>query len=103
MDAFVAGETLEFEGWRFDTRTGDLFSKDPRGAWAPVSIGARARNVLAILLQQPGVLVSKDAIIDAVWPNVTVEPNNSYGADRHAASDSRRRRGWQQLHRDGAG
>ena len=54
----------------------NLLREDPHGAWAPVSIGARARDVLAILLQQPGALVSKDAIIDAVWPNVTVEPNN---------------------------
>ena len=76
MDESVAGETLEFEGWRFDTRAGNLLREEPHGTWAPVSLSARARDVLAILLQQPGTLVSKDAILDAVWPHVTVEPNN---------------------------
>jgi adenylate cyclase len=37
---------------------------------------ARARDILASLLKQPGTLVSKDAIMDAAWPHVAVEPNN---------------------------
>jgi TolB-like protein/DNA-binding winged helix-turn-helix (wHTH) protein/tetratricopeptide (TPR) repeat protein len=76
MDASVAGETLEFDDWRFDTRAGDLLRKDPDGSWTPVPIGTRARDILAVLLQRPGALVGKDVIVDAVWPNVTVEPNN---------------------------
>jgi TolB-like protein/DNA-binding winged helix-turn-helix (wHTH) protein len=76
MDAPVAGETLAFEGWRFDMRAGDLVRQDPDGDWVPVSMGTRARDILALLLQRPGALVSKDAIVDAVWPNVIVEPNN---------------------------
>ncbi|HEY7578468.1 MAG TPA: winged helix-turn-helix domain-containing protein, partial [Acetobacteraceae bacterium] len=76
MDAPVAGETLGFEGWRFDMRAGDLLRQDPEGGWTPVAIGTRARDILALLLQRPGALVSKDAIMGAVWPNVAVEPNN---------------------------
>jgi adenylate cyclase len=76
MDAPVVGEILMFEGWRFATRGGGLLRQEAAGAWTPVSIGARARDVLAFLLEQPGTLVSKDAIMDAVWPDVAVEPNN---------------------------
>jgi adenylate cyclase len=76
MDAPVASETLAFEGWRFDPRAGGLLRRDATGAWTPVSIGARARDILEFLLEQAGALVSKDAIMDAAWPNVVVEPNN---------------------------
>jgi DNA-binding winged helix-turn-helix (wHTH) protein len=76
MDAPVVGETLAFEGWRFCMRAGDLVREGPDGGWVPVSIGTRARDILALLLQRPGVLVSKDAIMDAAWPNLVVEPNN---------------------------
>jgi adenylate cyclase len=76
MDAPVVGEILAFEGWRFDPRAGGLLRQDGTRAWASVSIGARARDILASLLKQPGTLVSKDAIMDAAWPHVAVEPNN---------------------------
>ena len=73
MDAPVASETLAFEGWRFDPRAGGLLRRDATGAWTPVSIGARARDILEFLLEQAGALVSKDAIMDAAWPNVVVD------------------------------
>jgi adenylate cyclase len=76
MDMPVASETFVFEGWRFDARAGSLLREDPNGDWRPVSIGTRARDILALLLERPGALVSKEAIMDAVWPNVVVEPNN---------------------------
>ena len=76
MDVPVASCTLAFGRWRFDPQAGGLLRQDASGAWTPVSIGARARDILAFLLEQAGALVSKDAIMDAVWPNVVVEPNN---------------------------
>jgi TolB-like protein len=76
MDVPVVGETLAFEGWRFDPRAGGLLRQDPNGVWGPVQIGARARDILAFLVEHPGAVVSKDAIMDAAWPNVEVEPNN---------------------------
>ncbi len=39
-------------------------------------IGSRAAERLAVLLREPGSLVSKDTLIDAVWPGIAVEPNN---------------------------
>lgn len=76
MDMPVTEETLAFEGWRFERRTSALLRQDGSGIWAPVQLGARALNVLAILLDRPGALVSKDEIIDKAWPNVAVAPNN---------------------------
>ena len=46
------------------------------GVWAPVAIGSRALDVLGALLRQPGVLVTKDAIMRQVWPGIAVEANN---------------------------
>jgi TolB-like protein len=76
MDAHVAGETLAFEGWRFDPRAVRLLRQDASGAWVPVSVGSRALDILALFLKQPGILMSHDAIMEAVWPNAVVEPNN---------------------------
>jgi TolB-like protein len=39
-------------------------------------MGSRARDILALLLERPGELVLKDAIMDAVWSRVAVESNN---------------------------
>ena len=46
------------------------------GLGAPVAIGSRALDVLGVLLRQPGVLVTKDAIMRQVWPGIAVEANN---------------------------
>ena len=39
-------------------------------------IGSRALAVLGVLIEQPGDLVSRDAIMDAVWPGIAVEESN---------------------------
>jgi adenylate cyclase len=76
MDMLNVGETLVFEGWRFDLRTRRLLCQTAAGVWMPVSMGSRALDMLAVLLERPGEVVSKDAILDAVWPNTVVETNN---------------------------
>ena len=76
MDASVASEMLVFEGWSFDLRAGVLLHQNARGNWMPVPIGTRARNILTLLLQTPGALISKDTIMEAVWPGILVEANN---------------------------
>jgi len=76
MDAGVTGAIQEFEGWRFDRQAQLLFHQDAAEAWVPVTTGSRALRILALLLEQPGTLVSKGAIMDAVWPDTAVEANN---------------------------
>ena len=40
----------------------------------PVSLGSRALEILTVLLERPGELVSKQELMARVWPNVFVEP-----------------------------
>jgi predicted ATPase/DNA-binding winged helix-turn-helix (wHTH) protein len=42
----------------------------------PQALGARAVAVLAVLVEHANEFVSKDAIIDAVWPGLVVEESN---------------------------
>jgi FixJ family two-component response regulator/DNA-binding winged helix-turn-helix (wHTH) protein len=42
----------------------------------PLRLGGRAFDVLARLLEAPGRLVTKDELLEQVWPNLVVEENN---------------------------
>ena len=74
MEALSVYETYLFEGFRLDRR--GLFRRDEGGIFAPVVIGSRAFEVLRVLMDARGDLVSKDEIMAAVWPGTVVEDNN---------------------------
>src|SRR5712691_6734662 len=57
--------------FRLDTQDDLLF----RGA-EPVTLGRRAIALLRALVERPGAVVSKDALIDAAWPGQAVEESN---------------------------
>src|ERR1700739_4913408 len=76
MEAPVEGERRFFGCFRLDPRGGRRFRRGVTGDWEPVAIGSRALDVLRVLLRHEGAIVSKDTIMDAVWPDVAVEPNN---------------------------
>lgn len=42
----------------------------------PVPLGSRALEILIVLLERPGELVSKQQLMARVWPDVFVEPAN---------------------------
>jgi DNA-binding winged helix-turn-helix (wHTH) protein len=42
----------------------------------PVPLGSRALEILIVLLERPGELISRQELMDRVWPNVFVGPNN---------------------------
>jgi DNA-binding winged helix-turn-helix (wHTH) protein len=42
----------------------------------PVSLGSRALEILIALLDRPGELVTKEELMNLIWPNVFVEPAN---------------------------
>ena len=42
----------------------------------PVHLGSRALEILVVLLERPGEVVSKQELMDRVWPNTFVEPAN---------------------------
>jgi class 3 adenylate cyclase/predicted ATPase len=60
-----------FGPFRLDTKAEILF----RGA-DPVALGQRAIALLRVLVERPGVPVSKDALIEAAWFGLTVEESN---------------------------
>ena len=45
-------------------------------AGQPLAVGPRAFNLLVVLVERAGQLVSKDELLDRVWPNLVVEENN---------------------------
>lgn len=53
----------------------DFELRDVRQHGRPLRIGARAFDILDVLIRANGGVVSKDAIMDAVWPGVIVEEN----------------------------
>ena len=42
----------------------------------PVRLGSRALEILVVLLERPGELVSNQELMGWVWPNIFVEPGN---------------------------
>ena len=76
MDALATGDVFLFEGFRLDRRGGGLFRRDERGGFVPMAIGSRALDLLGVLVERPGDLISRDAIIVAVWPSMVVGDNN---------------------------
>jgi TolB-like protein/Flp pilus assembly protein TadD len=57
--------------FRLDTQAGILF----RGA-EPVALGQRAVALLQVFVERPGIPVSKDALIEAAWADLSVEESN---------------------------
>ncbi|MCK1284243.1 winged helix-turn-helix domain-containing protein [Bradyrhizobium sp. 44] len=43
---------------------------------APIALSSRALNILRVLALAKGNVVSKDRLLDAVWPGLAVEENN---------------------------
>ena len=74
MEALSAGDTFVFEGFRLERR--GLFREENDAVPAPVDIGARALDVLRVLLERSGDLVSRDEIMTAAWPGTVVDYNN---------------------------
>jgi len=58
----------------------------------PIELGARAFDILAVLLESDGLLVTKEELFSRVWPDRIVEENNLHAqvsALRKALGDSR--------------
>ena len=63
--------TYIFGPFRLDAETDTLF----RGG-KPVSLGHRAVALLRVLVERRGIPVSKDALMEAAWADLTVEESN---------------------------
>jgi DNA-binding winged helix-turn-helix (wHTH) protein/tetratricopeptide (TPR) repeat protein len=67
---------LIFGDFRLDVPTRELLRIGPDRSASPVSLGSRVAEILLLFLRKPGELVSKDEIMDAVWPGTAVEEGN---------------------------
>jgi TolB-like protein/DNA-binding winged helix-turn-helix (wHTH) protein/Tfp pilus assembly protein PilF len=76
MEALAAGDVFLFDGFRLDRRGGGLFRRDEHGDFVPMATGSRALDVLGVLVERPGDIVSRHAIMTAVWPATVVEDAN---------------------------
>ena len=87
IPATVAPAAIEFGRFRVLPHRRELLADDRR-----VELGARAFDVLMALIEACGAVVSKDALMERVWPGRIVEENNleaqvsalrkAFGADR---------------------
>jgi TolB-like protein len=67
-----------FAEFRLDRAGGGLFRRDGQGCFVPVTVGSRASDLLAVLIERQGDVVSKEEIMAAVWPKTRVEEANLF-------------------------
>ena len=75
-DALATGDIFLFEEFRLDRRGDGLARRDERGVFVPVSIGLRTLDILVVLVERSGSLVTKEEIMAAVWGRTVVENAN---------------------------
>src|SRR5580704_9502883 len=76
MDPLASTDVAQFDCFRFDRRSGVLSRRDDRGVFIPMVMGSRALDILGVLVDRPGDVVSRAEIIEAVWPGTAVEDSN---------------------------
>ena len=64
-------DCIEFGQFRLQLRPPGLFRHG-----APVKLGSRALDILCVLAVARGETVSKNQLLDQVWPGLVVEENN---------------------------
>jgi len=67
----AAGETLEFGRFRVLLRQRQLLANG-----VPIELGTRAFDLLLVLLEADGSLVTKDKLFSRVWPGIVVADEN---------------------------
>jgi adenylate cyclase len=72
----LASRWMIFGDFRFNVLTRELLRVGNRGSATPISLGSRAADLLHLFLGRPGELITKNEIMDAVWPNMAVEESN---------------------------
>ena len=75
MEEHSAADIVGFSKFRFDRRRGLLSHQIEDGQFVPIPIGSRALDILGLLIDRHGNLVSKDELLDAVWPGVVEGAN----------------------------
>jgi adenylate cyclase len=71
-----ASRSVIFDEFRLIVPTRELLRIGNDGSSTPILLGSRAAEILYFLLQRHGEVVSRNEIVDAVWPHVAIEENN---------------------------
>jgi DNA-binding winged helix-turn-helix (wHTH) protein len=75
MERLTTKGRFVFGDFRLDLAIGRLDRRDEGGAYQRVAIGERAIEVLGVLVQRAGQVVSRRDIMAAVWSNTAVDGN----------------------------
>jgi adenylate cyclase len=77
LHAFASLGVFIFGKFRLDRRGGGLFreGEDDNGL-VSVALGSRALDILTLLVERRGELVTKEEIFAAAWPEIVVEDSN---------------------------
>ncbi len=67
---------FRFDDFLLDRPAGALLRVQPDGQTSRVPLGTRAFRILSLLVERRGAIVTRQEIMDAVWPDVIVEENN---------------------------
>ncbi|GGA42171.1 ATP-binding protein [Dyella nitratireducens] len=92
----------EFKPFRLDPANHQLWRTSDEGGLAPVTITAKAFDVLRYLVEHPGRLVSHEELLEALWSGVAVQPEVLKGhvlAIRNALGDDAQRPRYIETHR----
>jgi adenylate cyclase len=87
-----ASRSVIFDEFRFILPTRKLLRISNDGRSTPIPLGSRAAEILYLLLQRHGQVVSKNEIVEAVWPHMALEGSNlavQISALRRAIDDGR--------------
>ena len=68
MHALGSSEVSQFEEFRLDRRGGRLFRRDDSGIFAPMAIGSRGLDILGVLIERAGEVVSKTTLSSPCGP-----------------------------------
>ena len=67
---------FRFDDFLLDRPAEALLRVHPDGQTSRVPLGTRAFRILSLLVERRGAVVTRQEIMDAVWPDVVVEENN---------------------------
>ncbi|HEX4185963.1 MAG TPA: winged helix-turn-helix domain-containing protein, partial [Stellaceae bacterium] len=75
MGGQAGADVVRFSGFCFDRRRGLLARQNDDSNFVPVAIGSRALDILGLLIDRNGEVVSRDDILNTVWPGVVEGAN----------------------------
>jgi DNA-binding winged helix-turn-helix (wHTH) protein len=76
VGVLATADIFLFDEFRLDRRGEGLSRRDEHGVFVPLSVGQRALDVLSVLVEREGQLVTKEEIMAAVWRRSVVDNAN---------------------------